>query len=409
MEDIVVSEREFPHWFTGSDAKHQVARAIAQYGPIARTPLSQILGLSQGALSRITSDLMYEGVIEEMAPNTVMTPRTLDMLPTLVSSHNTDDHRGRPQTALRIRAEQRTFVGVNIHTEAITVLTTDALCQPLTRAQTEPLQVTDPETIVAQITRMVTQARADCVAQGNPEPVAIGLSFGGHAVDDHIVNYAPFLHWDGEVDLGDMVTRATGLPTAVFNDLDSLLLHESWFGAAVGVSRFAILTMGSGVGYSLSEEGQAVNYPDKSYGLAGHVLIDPQGPRCSSGHIGCSQCLTNDSIAEEYSAIVGRVVTFDDFARDLHNHSPQARRLAERTCFRLGILIAMVANLAMPSQVIISGESSWIAKTSVELIRKGIDSFRHSQMAPVKFAILDFAWSDWAAAAASRAIAQYIG
>ena len=52
---------DFPRWFSRSDATHNVARGIMQYGPIARTPLAQIFNLSQGALSRITSDLIYDG------------------------------------------------------------------------------------------------------------------------------------------------------------------------------------------------------------------------------------------------------------------------------------------------------------------------------------------------------------
>ena len=54
-------------------------------------------------------------------------------------------------------------------------------------------------------------------------------------VDDSIVTFAPFLHWDGATDLGTMVTEATGLPCRVFNDIDSLLVDASWFGPGVGV------------------------------------------------------------------------------------------------------------------------------------------------------------------------------
>lgn len=176
-----------------------------------------------------------------------------------------------------------------------------------------------------------------------------------------------------------MLQRATGIPTKVFNDLDSVLLHECWFGDAIGVPRFAVITMGAGVGYSISDHGDPIDNPDKSYGLAGHVLIDPEGPRCSSGHIGCSQCLTSDSIAEEYSGIMGHVTTFEEFSHDLRANRPQARRLAERTCYRLGVLVATVSNLAMPSRVLVSGESSFIAKKNREFIRKGIDAYRHSK------------------------------
>ena len=109
------------------------------------------------------------------------------------------------------------------------------------------------------------------------------------------------------------------------------------------------------------------------------MLIDPEGPRCTSGHIGCSQCLTDDSIAEQYSAIVGRAVSFEDFARDAKERVPQATQLVNRTCFRLGSLVATVANIAMPGHVMI------------------------------KFTIMNHDWQLWAKAAASRVIVKHIG
>ncbi|MUH59203.1 Xylose repressor [Bifidobacterium sp. GSD1FS] len=102
------------------------------------------------------------------------------------------------------------------------------------------------------------------------------------------------------------------------------------------------------------------------------------------------------------------MATFQEFEEDLAANKPQARRLCERTCYRLGVLVATVANLAMPSRVLISGESSFIAKKNRESIRKGIDAFRHSQAAPVEFTIPNFTWRLWSDSAAARAIAAFI-
>ncbi|PAU68146.1 NagC family transcriptional regulator [Bifidobacterium italicum] len=391
---------EFPHWFSKSQATHDVARGIMQYGPIARTPLAQIFNLSQGALSRITSDLIYDGVIEELPAGGAQT----GTLPAGVASHDAGGRRGRPQTALRIREDEHVFLGANIHDGAITVSEVNTMCRPIGAELTEGIADRSPDALVAQIARMMREAAAPDM----PAPTAIGLSLGGHIDDDRFVTFAPFLYWDSAVDLGGLVQRATGIPTKVFNDLDSILLYECWFGDAIGIPRFAVITMGAGVGYSLSDQGNPIDNPDKSYGLAGHVLIDPEGPRCSSGHVGCSQCLTSDSIAEEYSGIIGRVTSFEEFAHDLDMNRPQARRLGERTCFRLGVLVATVSNLAMPTQVLISGESSFIAKKNREFIRKGIDAYRHSQAAPVSFTIPEFSWRLWSDAAAARAIAAFI-
>ena len=388
-------------WFTGSPQTHRVTRAIAQYGPIARTTLAQLLGLSQGALSRITSDLIYEGVIEELPGDTTEQGR----LPQGFIPKESREKRGRPQTNLRLRAGERTFLGINIHGSEVSIVAVNALCRPVGPCRTVTLESTKPQDVAATIGTAIRKYRSDVT----PSPVAVGLSFGGHAEDDRYVTYAPFLHWDGRVDAAGAIEQTGGLPTAVFNDLDSLLLYESWFGAGIGVRRFAVVTIGAGVGYSLAEDGMPVDYPDKSYGLAGHILVDPEGPRCYAGHTGCSQCLTNDSLAEEYSDMVGHMVTFDQFAADAQEGTAQARQLLNRLCFRLGVLVSTVANFAMPSKVLISGESSFLAKMNQESIRSGINWYRPSQAATVDFEILDFSWESWAKAAAARAIARYIG
>lgn len=375
-----------PQWFTGSEYTHKVAQAIAQYGPIARTTLAQMLGLSQGALSRITSDLIYANVIEEMPGS----PSDDSKLPADLVVQENSHRRGRPQTALRLRAEERTFIGVNIHGSGVSLTITDALCKPLIDCVTEHLDSLEPRAVAQQIARIAERCSRDI----EPSPVSMGLSVGGHAEEDRYVTFAPFLHWDGIVDLAGMMEEESGLPCAIFNDLDSLLFHEGWFGAGVGLPRFAVITIGSGVGYSLSENGTPVNYPDKSYGLIGHIPIDPDGPRCFAGHAGCSQCLTNDSLAEEYSGMIGRQATFDEFAADAVAGGAQARQLVNKICFRLGTLIAIMANFAMPEKVIISGESSFIANLNKESIRSGINWYRASQASKINFQILDFDWSD---------------
>ena len=388
-------------WFTGSPQTHRVARAIAQYGPVARTTLAQLLGVSQGALSRITSDLIYEGVIEELPDDATEQGK----LPQGFTPKEPREKRGRPQTNLRLRAGERIFLGVNIHGSEVSIVAVDALCRPVGPCRTLTLESTKPQDVATLIGSAIQDYRRAIT----PSPVAVGLSFGGHAEDDRYVTYAPFLHWDGRVDAAGAIEQTGGLPTAVFNDLDSLLQYESWFGAGIGVRRFAVVTIGAGVGYSLAEDGMPVDYPDKSYGLAGHILVDPEGPRCYAGHTGCSQCLTNDSLAEEYSALVGHMVTFDQFAADAQQGTAQARQLVNRLCFRLGVLVSTVANFAMPSKVLISGESSYLAKMNRESIRNGINWYRPSQAATVDFEILDFSWESWAKAAAARAIARYIG
>ena len=93
----------------------------------------------------------------------------------------------------------------------------------------------------------------------------------------------------------------------------------------------------------------------------------------------------------------------------MRNHVPQATKLVNRTCFRLGTLIAIISNIAMPEKIMIAGESAFIAQRGIDTLRNGINAHRHSQAAPVEFEILDHDWSLWARAAASRVIVSHIG
>ncbi|WP_051922706.1 ROK family transcriptional regulator [Bifidobacterium stellenboschense] len=386
---------------------HRVARAIAKYGPIARTTLAQMLGLSQGAMSRITSDLIYAGVIEEIPGDAVTTgPLPQGFTP---KTKEGATRRGRPQTALRLRADARTFIGIKAQGASAIAAVVNAHGEVVSSRHERAFPGRSPQQVTAALATLVRECRDDVAGTPLPTPTAVGVAVGGHVRDERDVTFAPFLRWDHDVPLAAMLEEATGLPCTVYNDIDALLVDASWFGPGVGLEAFAVLTIGVGVGYSLAVRGEPVTYPDKSYGLLGHVLIDPEGPRCTAGHIGCAQCLTDDAIVEQYAQMIGHPCTFEDFAADARAGMPLASRLTDRTCFRLGSLIATIANIAMPSKVMVAGESAFLATIGIDAVRDGIRRYRHSQAAQVEFTVVDHDWQLWAKAAASRAIVRYIG
>ncbi|MFT8705398.1 ROK family protein [Bifidobacterium aquikefiricola] len=401
-------EQPLPSWFSASSYTHQVAADIVQYGPIARTTLAGLLGLSQGALSRITSDLLHYGVIEELNPEDPDASRHKPLPLGFVPKENGGERRGRPQTALRIRKNKHTFIGINVRGNSALATALNVACEEIGDTHIVDFEDQNPREICKTLTKLVNECLEDIKTAHLSKPVAVGVSIGGHVINDSTVTFAPFLHWDGSVNLAGMMTEECGIPTGVFNDLDALLHYECWFEAGVGIPRFAVVTMGAGLGYSLAQNGLPIDYRDQSYGLTSHTLIDPEGPRCYQGHRGCAQCLTNDSIAEQYSQNVGRAASFDDFIYDARHGVSQATQLLNRTCFRLGVFIATVANIAMPQKILVAGESAFLARMNTESIRKGIESYRHSQAAPVSLEILDDTWDRWASAAGSCVISRYI-
>ena len=394
----------FPAWFTASKYTHRIAVEILQHGPISRVSLARRFNLTQGAVSRITNDLAHRGVIREAG--------TLPQADKDPGSENGGNHSsnsvGRPQQALVVRRETKTFIGINLHGGTAMATATDLACRPVGRSHSHHIRQRSP----GQVVRMLSNLTQDCTREisqaGLPSPSGLAISLGGRAERDRIVTYAPFLHWSEPVDLATEMENTCDLPCLVFNDLDALALYEGWFGDGIGLDRVALITMGSGIGYALSEHSMPVSSPDEGFGLIGHQLVDPDGPVCYLGHRGCAQCLTTGSLTEQYSHAIGQAANLDKLVKDLEEDMPQAETLLNLTGYRLGVLIALVANAALPDKVLVSGETSYLMKRCIESVRKGIASFRHSQMVEVPVRIIGGDWLRWAQAPAARAIARYL-
>lgn len=379
-----------PIWFRGSPYTHRVAADVMRYGPISRIELARQLHLTQGAVSRMVSDLVHLGVVCE----------------TKVPSGA--GKKGRPQRPLAIRRRSRSFVGVNLRGDAAMATGLNATCQPVGRAHEADLKDRTPACVVETLNRVIRTCREDIRKAGLPEPVLTGVSLGGKVVEGRLVTYAPFLGWEEEVDLPALLAAVCPVPCRVFNDLEALATYEVWFGSGVGLDRFAMITVGAGVGYSLAEKGMTVPSPDQGLGLIGHLPLDPLGPVCHLGHKGCSQCLTSGSLAEQYSQIIGATVPFDRFVADVEARIPQALSLLNLTAFRLGVLVSAVADLALPDKVVVGGETSYLMKMGIEAMRQGISSHRHSQMTPIPVEVLNDDWEHWARAAGAHVIADYL-
>ena len=129
-----------PQWFEGSEYTHKVAVCVMKYGPISRITLAQILGLSQGAVSRITSDLIYAGVIEE----TPMPSGKAGKLPKGFVQKENAERRGRPQMGLRIIKNARSFVGMKINATHISAVAVNAIGQIITGCHDLEIEDTSP-------------------------------------------------------------------------------------------------------------------------------------------------------------------------------------------------------------------------------------------------------------------------
>jgi glucokinase len=100
------------------------------------------------------------------------------------------------------------------------------------------------------------------------------------------VMFASNLGWRA-LALQARLERHLGLPVAAAHDVRSAGLAEARFGAARGISDFAMVMLGTGIAAALVVNGQAAAGAGCMGGEVGHVPVVPGGELCPCGQRGC--------------------------------------------------------------------------------------------------------------------------
>jgi glucokinase len=103
--------------------------------------------------------------------------------------------------------------------------------------------------------------------------------------------------------LRDQLAFSTGLPVFGDGDAKALALAEGWLGAAKGVDNFMAMVVSTGVGGGIVLNGQLLDGESGNAGHVGHVIVEPNGRRCTCGGRGCLEAEASGPAIE---AITGR-------------------------------------------------------------------------------------------------------
>ena len=121
---------------------------------------------------------------------------------------------------------------------------------------------------------------------------AIGFGFGG-TVRRSTNSPHVCLHEDGwdDVDVVGALEDRYGVPVFVENDCKLAALAEAHFGAGRGARSVFYVTLGTGVGGGFVLDGRILALGDLGEAEIGHVVVDPDGPRCCCGNVGCVEAI----------------------------------------------------------------------------------------------------------------------
>lgn len=295
-------------------------------------------GLSVGAISQITNDLIAEGWILEIGEG--------------------DYTGGRRQTLLRLNPSAGYAVGLKLMENRVVCAVTN-LEGGVVHYQEHNIPFgKDPNAICRTLALLIEQIIATANIP-NDKVLGIGVGLAG-VIYPHtgIVRYSPFFGWR-DVPFAQFLRDYIKLPVYIENDVNTLTLSEQLFDVGRGWANFVVITIGRGIGMGIVVNHQIYQGNKGGVGELGHITLEPHGIRCDCGKQGCLEALAADPAVMRYIQQQGGATFLDSIsavvtAAEAGNSLAQAA-LAQSGQY-LGIGVASVINLLNPSLVILSGE-----------------------------------------------------
>jgi predicted NBD/HSP70 family sugar kinase len=315
-----------------------VLEIIRSRQPIARADLARASGLQPSTISAIVEQLLEEKWVTEGA----IARRPRGRRPTLLSL-NTD----------------LVILAADIRPQQAIVALIDLNGRFLAR-EVVPL-VSDPKRAILKIIECMESMRAkhrDRSFEG------VGLSMPGRVdPESQRLILAPNLKW-GNYDVKSVVEEKMQLQVELANAANASLLSELWSGKLDGVRDAVLVTVSEGLGAAILANGQIITSRSGLAGEFGHSPIDPTGPLCGCGQLGCWEVFASSSAALRYfSEIAGKssAVTIHDLLRMAEEGNAAATTALTRQVCWLGRGLRLITAALAPEVILITGDitSSW--------------------------------------------------
>lgn len=249
-----------------------VLRCLHESGGLSRKKLSESVGLTQAAITKITRELIAEGLVSEGAA---------------VQSGSA----GRREVTLTLRPDARCALGVMIEPDSA-VLSAVRLDGTVLFCETADL-LPDPEKTVKSLSeRLLALTEAHRI----PLETVVGT---GVAVRGRISSDARSVRnglgaWREEYPLCERFEAYTGLPALLENNVRAMLAAQLFLSRDTGLRSQFFLRCEYGIGAALSIQGEVFRGDSEQCAEIGHIpAVRRGGKPCACGKSGCLETIAS--------------------------------------------------------------------------------------------------------------------
>ena len=238
---------------------------------MSRARLTESLGVSRSKVAGEVGQLLESGL--------------------LVEDGYGESDGGRRSSLLRISRDVGYIAGVDLGATSIDVALT-TLGSGLVSHRAEPADIRrGPEQVLGRVKGMLAGLLGEQGA-GAGDVLAIGVGVPGPVEQVSGLPTSPPIMpgWDRFPVRGFFADEYEA-PVFVDNDVNVIALGEHWGGVGRGEDNVVCVKIGTGIGCGIIAGGRLYRGSQGSAGDIGHICVDPNGPACSCGNVGCLEAM----------------------------------------------------------------------------------------------------------------------
>ncbi len=342
-----------------------VLRSVLEHGPVARSTISRLTGLSPASVTDYCARFTELGLIREAA-----VPRRSQGV-------------GRPHVPVDLDDSRFVVGGVHVAVPYTTVALLDLRGRVLAERQLGH-DSADPALVLARA--------ADALAallDGLPghRPLGVGFAAGGWVDrESGTVVEHPMLGWR-DVAVRDALGARTGLPVHVDGHARALVNAERLFGPARGSGSVLHLFVGNVVDAAFATNDEVHHGPRSQAGAIAHLPVPGGTEPCDCGRVGCLQAELSERTlcrrAREAGVVAGTNPL--DVVAAAAGGDQRAVRLLVRRAGAVGRTARLLLDVLNPETVVVTEIGVIHREDCLAALREGVGTERAASVVPTSF------------------------
>jgi predicted NBD/HSP70 family sugar kinase len=347
--------------------------AALDYGPVARSTVARLAGLSPAAVSRQCAELIRRGLLREVPDGRVPDGRVPDGR---VPDGRVPDGRavvkpGRPHVPVDVDADGPVVCGVHIALRHATLALVDLRGRVVARDRIPHGPAPEPDLVLGRIAdRLPAFAAGAC--HGRRRPVlGLGVAAGGWVDSDAgvIVDH-PLLGWR-DVRVRELLRRRTGLPVHADGHSRALTRAEQLFGDQRARSSVVHLFVGNVVDAAFAVGGTVQHGPRSAAGYVAHLPLPGRTEPCGCGRSGCLQAVVSETVLAVKAAAAGVIAdpSFDALMGAALAGDPRAGAMLRQRARAVAVAAAVLLDMLNPEVLVVAEAGTMLLPGCLDALR----------------------------------------